>query len=84
LQRWTAPLSPAPEAEIHLLLLKQIAAGGLRLHRLENEDLPCPEEGTARVGLTAHVSVTGEAEEGPEMIFGRFSTRAGWAEEPEA
>lgn len=84
--RVTATCTAAAEAEIRLLLLKQIGAGGLRLHRLETEDLPCPEGGTPRVGLAAHVTATGDATQALEIVVGRLSlepsiTRAGWAEE---
>lgn len=72
------------EAALRLLLVKQIAGSEARLRRLDSEDLPCPEGGTARVALTAQVVVGGAAEERLEAIIGRLSlepavTRAGWA-----
>jgi putative Mg2+ transporter-C (MgtC) family protein len=87
--RVTATCTGDAEAAIRLLLLKQIALAGLRLHRLETEDLPCPEGGTLRVALTAQVSAMGADTEALEGIVGRLSleptvTRAGWAEVVEA
>jgi len=81
----TATGAAEREAALRLLLVKQIAASEARLRRLDSEDLPCPEGGTARIALTAHVVVGGAAEERLEAIIGRLSlepavTRAGWAE----
>ncbi len=83
--RITATGAAASEAALRLLLVKRIAESEARLQRLDSEDLPCPEGGTPRVALSAHVIAGGAAEERLEAIVGRLSlepavTRAGWSE----
>jgi putative Mg2+ transporter-C (MgtC) family protein len=88
--RITATGAAQGEAALRLLLLKQIAASGARLQRLDSEDLPCPEGAAPLIALTAHLSVRGEMTEAMEAIVGRLSlepavTRVGWEEhEPAA
>lgn len=71
------------EAALRLLMLKQIAASGARLQRLDSEDLPGGEGATARIAPTAHLSARGDATEAIEAMVGRLSlepgvTRVGW------
>ncbi|MBR0658254.1 MgtC/SapB family protein [Neoroseomonas oryzicola] len=84
--RITATGAAEGEAALRLLLLKQIAAGGARLQRLESEDLPGIDGSAPRVVLTAYLSAQGDATEALEAIVGRLSleptiTRVGWEEQ---
>jgi putative Mg2+ transporter-C (MgtC) family protein len=80
--RVTATCQAESEAVIRALLVKQIALGGVRLLRLDSEDLEAP----GRVALSARVVAAGDAPAVLEGIVGRMSlepavTRIGWAEE---
>lgn len=84
--RITATGAVEGEAALRLLLLKQIAASGARLQRLESEDLPGIDGAAPCVVLTAYLSAQGEATEALEAIVGRLSleptiTRVGWEEQ---
>jgi putative Mg2+ transporter-C (MgtC) family protein len=74
------------EAALRLLLLKQIAASGARLQRLDSEDLPGTNGAAPSIALTAHLVARGEATEAMEAIVGRLSleptiTRVGWEDQ---
>jgi putative Mg2+ transporter-C (MgtC) family protein len=77
------------EAPLRLLLLKQIAASGARLQRLDSEDLPGEAGGPPRISLIAHLTARGDATEAIETIVGRLSlepgvTRVGWEDQDAA
>ena len=84
--RITATGAAGGEAALRMLLLKQIAANGARLLRLDSEDLTGADGASPRVALTAHLSLRGDAAETIEAIVGRLSlepavTRVGWTEQ---
>ncbi|WP_135467249.1 MgtC/SapB family protein [Crenalkalicoccus roseus] len=86
LYRVTVTCKAANEAHIRALLMQAIAAGEVRLKRLDSEDLPAAEGSVERVAVTAELVSPGRAEALLEGIVGRLSlepsvSRAGWAEE---
>lgn len=81
--RITATGAAEAEAALRLLLVKQIALAGLRLVRLDSEDVAGE---VPRVALAARVIAGASAEEKLETIVGRLSleaavTRTGWSED---
>lgn len=73
------------ESHIRALLMQAIAAGEVRLRRLESEDLPMSEAGVERVAVTADLVAAGRVEALLEGIVGRLSlepavSRASWEE----